>query len=128
MLVEQLFGKKRLVTITTNRLYSMEVDKNSLVVIASVILIIVVRVMASIPRIRRFVRGGFSHVSIDIFFYICLISALELVRLAWSRKMSGTRALRMDAISRRISFHNTRLIRYTARLVGAVIITRSAGV
>lgn len=60
----------------------MEVDKNLLVVVASVILIIVILVMASIPPIPRFVRGDFSHVSIVTFFLICLISALGLVRLA----------------------------------------------
>lgn len=69
-------------TIIANKLYSMEVDKNLLVVLTSVILIVVVLVMASISHIRKFVRSGFSYVSIVIFFWICLISALGLVRLA----------------------------------------------
>lgn len=55
-------------TITANRLYSMEVDKNLFVVVVSVILIVSALVMASIPRIRRFVQGGFSHLSIVTFF------------------------------------------------------------
>lgn len=55
-------------TIITNRLYSMKVDKNLHVIVASVILIIVVLVIASIPRINRFVRDGFFHNFIATFF------------------------------------------------------------
>lgn len=128
MLVEQWFGRKRLVTIIANRFYSIEVNKNLLVVVASIILIVVIMVIARIARICKFVNGGFSHVSIVIFFHISLISILEPVRLAWSREISGTGALRIDMIGCRILFHNTQMIRCTARLFDVVIIARGARV
>lgn len=55
-------------TIITNQLYSMEVNKNLHVIVASVILIIVVLVIASIPHIHKFVRDGFFYNSIATFF------------------------------------------------------------
>lgn len=81
MLVEQYFEKEGLVTITANQFYSLKVNKNLLVVIASVILIVVILIVASIPRIRRFVSGNVFYVFIVIFFYISLISVLGLVKL-----------------------------------------------
>ena len=104
-----------------------------------------------VPLIRFFfsiahVREVFKWVVVCLFIFevlsYYLISALgqiQLIRLAKSWRIRSTGVLKMDAIDRRIllrmnaigcqiSFHNTWLIRYTARLVGAVIITQGAGV
>lgn len=43
-------------------------------------------------------------------------------------RLDITKTLKLDTINYQILFHNTQLIRYTTRLVGAIIIVQVAGV